>query len=124
MVELTTDEIYGIIGAIIAGVIAAIVKYKGNFLKKEVDDSTNLISEVKHIREIVDEKFNTQTRILDEKFENLDTGMERIEEKMNYVNDNVESKITELNNSVKNVSGKLEKLQDKFFDHVNNTTHS
>lgn len=120
MVTLTTDELYGAIGAVIAGVIAIVLKVKGlpSLSRKDQSDSSSVVTEVKHIREIIDNRFTTQTQILDEKLENLDTNMERIEDKMVYVNENVEAKINELSKNVNSVSSKLERLQDRFFDHL------
>lgn len=125
MVTLSTDELYGTIGAVIAGVIAIILKVKGlpSFSKREESDTYSVVSEVKHIREIIDNKFTTQTQVLDEKLQTLDTNMERIEDKMSYVNENVEAKINELSKNVNNVSSKLERLQDRFFDHVSEGKH-
>jgi uncharacterized lipoprotein YehR (DUF1307 family) len=111
--DISLDEVYGIIGTIIAAVIAGLIRYRDKIFKfhgKEDEDDSNAI---------INDKFNTQNKILDKGLENIIDSMSRLEEKVDYMHQNAEEKITLLRTDIAKVDTKTEKLQDKLGDLVN-----
>ena len=111
--DISLDEVYGIVGTIIAAVIAGLIRYRDkifNFRGKEDEDDTNAI---------INDKFNTQNKILDKGLENIIDSMSRLEEKVDYIHQNSEEKISLLRTDITKVDAKAEKLQDKLGDLVN-----
>jgi len=111
--DISLDEVYGIVGTIIAAVIAGLIRYRDkifNFHGKEDEDDTNTI---------INDKFNTQNKILDKGLENIIDSMSRLEEKVDYMHKNAEEKIVLLRTDISKVDDKAEKLQDKLGDLVN-----
>jgi len=111
--DISLDEVYGIIGTIIAAVIAGLIRYRDkifNFRGKGDEDDANTI---------INDKFNTQNKILDKGLENIIDSMSRLEEKVDYMHQNSEEKIVILRSDISKVDAKTEKLQDKLGDLVN-----
>jgi predicted RNase H-like nuclease (RuvC/YqgF family) len=110
--DISLDEVYGIIGTVIAAVIAGLIRYRDKIFNrgKEDKDDTNTI---------INDKFNTQNKILDKGLENIIDSMSRLEEKVDYMHRNAEEKIVILRTDISKVDAKTEKLQDKLGDLVN-----
>jgi predicted RNase H-like nuclease (RuvC/YqgF family) len=111
--DISLDEVYGIIGTVIAAVIAGLIRYRDKIFKigdKEDKDDANTM---------INDKFNTQNKILDKGLENIIDSMSRLEEKVDYMHQNAEEKIVILRSDISKVDAKTEKLQDKLGDLIN-----
>lgn len=107
--EFTIDEAYGVIGAVIAAIIAGLVRYRDKIFNNDKED----------VQTSIKDKFDTQNKILDKGLENIIDSVERLEEKVDYMHVNSEEKMKNLRADVDKVDTKTEKISDKLGDIIN-----